>query len=88
MRIFPIADAGHLEHLHIHHFKIYISHCDRSVHSLKNIIKALGQRVQTMNNDLIRMDTLLSHVGVKPNMERIAWGTKGTWEELDDHTWD
>jgi hypothetical protein len=29
--------------------------------------------VQTMNNDLVKIDTLLSHVmGVKPNVDRIA----------------
>ena len=40
---------------------------------LKNIIQSLDNRVQTMNNDLIRIDTLLSHVeGVKPNVDRIA----------------
>ena len=40
---------------------------------LKNIITALDNRVQTMNNDLVKIDTLLSHVmGVKPNVDRIA----------------
>ena len=44
-----------------------------SVHGLENIIKSLDNRVQTMNNDLIKIDILLSHVeGVKPNVDRIA----------------
>jgi hypothetical protein len=44
-----------------------------SVNGLKNIIQALDNRVQTMNNDLIKIDALLSHVtGVKPNVDRIA----------------
>ena len=44
-----------------------------SVHGLENIVKSLDNRVQTMNNDLIKIDVLLSHVeGVKPNVDRIA----------------
>ena len=44
-----------------------------SVNGLKNIIGALDNRVQTMNNDLIKIDALMSHVlGVKPNVERLA----------------
>ena len=44
-----------------------------SVHGLKNIIQSLDNRVQTMNNDLIKIDTLLSHIeGIKPNVDRIA----------------
>ena len=40
---------------------------------LKNIICALDNRVQTMNNDLVKIDTLLSYIqGVKPNVERLA----------------
>ena len=41
--------------------------------SLKNIITALDNRVQTMNNDLVQIDAKMSHVlGVKPNVERLA----------------
>ena len=44
-----------------------------SVIGLKNIICALDNRVQTMNNDLVKIDTLLSYIqGVKPNVERLA----------------
>ena len=44
-----------------------------SVNTLKNIIGALDNRVQTMNNDLVKIDTLLSYVlHVRPNIERIA----------------
>jgi len=43
------------------------------VNGLKNIIQALDNRVQTMNNDLVKIDALLSHVtGVKPNVDRLA----------------
>ncbi len=44
-----------------------------SVNTLKNIISALDNRVQTMNNDLVKIDTLLSYVlHVRPNIDRIA----------------
>ena len=44
-----------------------------SVNTLKNIIGALDNRVQTMNNDLVKIDTLLSYVWhVRPNIDRIA----------------
>lgn len=44
-----------------------------SVKTLKNIIGALDNRVQTMNNDLVKIDTLLSYVlHVRPNIDRIA----------------
>jgi len=44
-----------------------------SVTTLKNIIGQLDNRVQTMNNDLVKIDALMSHaLGVKPNVDRIA----------------
>ena len=43
------------------------------VNTLKNIIGSLDNRVQTMNNDLVKIDTLLSYVlHVRPNIDRIA----------------
>jgi len=43
------------------------------VHGLKNIIQALDNRVQTMNNDLVKIDSLLSYtLNVKPNIDRLA----------------
>ena len=53
--------------------KFILASVTGSVQGLKNIINALDNRVQTMNNDLIKIDALLSHVvGVKPNIERLA----------------
>ena len=44
-----------------------------SVTTLKNIIAQLDNRVQTMNNDLVKIDALMSYaLGVKPNVDRIA----------------
>lgn len=43
------------------------------VNTLKNIIGSLDNRVQTMNNDLVKIDTLLSYVlNIRPNIDRIA----------------
>jgi|TARA_R110000803_G_scaffold97117_1_gene165252 hypothetical protein len=44
-----------------------------SVTTLRSIIGQLDNRVQTMNNDLVKIDALMSYAfGVKPNIERIA----------------
>jgi hypothetical protein len=43
------------------------------VTTLKGIIGSLDNRVQTMNNDLVKIDALMSHaLDVKPNVDRIA----------------
>lgn len=45
----------------------------KSVNGLKGIIMGLDNRVQTMNNDLVKIDTLMSYaLNVKPNIDRIA----------------
>lgn len=44
-----------------------------SVKGLMGIIKALDNRVKTMNHDIIRIDTLMSNaLGLKPDVDRIA----------------
>ena len=44
-----------------------------SIKSLTGIIKALDNRVKTMNHDVIRIDMLMSSaLGVKPDLDRIA----------------
>ena len=44
-----------------------------SVNGLKGMISALNNRVQTMNNDLVKIDALLSYaLNVRPNIDRIA----------------
>ncbi len=41
--------------------------------SLHGMITALDNRVKTMNNDVIRIDTLISTVvGIKPDLNRIS----------------
>ena len=70
---FPIAGAiaaGYFVFLTI---KFILAGVTGGVNGLKNIITALDNRVQTMNNDLVKIDKLLSYVnGVKPNVDRLA----------------
>ncbi len=70
---FPIAAAiaaGYFVFLTI---KFILAGVTGGVNGLKNIITALDNRVQTMNNDLVQIDAKMSHVlGVKPNVERLA----------------
>ena len=70
---FPIAGAIAAGVFVFTTLKVILATVTGSVQGLKNIINALDNRVQTMNNDLIKVDALLSHVvGVKPNIERLA----------------
>ena len=70
---FPIAGAlaaGYFVFLTI---KFILAGVTGGVNGIKNMIKALDNRVQTMNNDLVQIDAKMSHVlGVKPNVERLA----------------
>ena len=44
-----------------------------SVKSLHGIIMGLDNRIQYMNNDLLKLDILVSHaLKIKPDEERIA----------------
>ena len=70
---FPIAGAIAAGFFIFLTIKYILASGTGQVNGLKNIITALDNRVQTMNNDLVKIDTLLSHVmGVKPNVDRIA----------------
>jgi len=43
------------------------------VTSITGMIRALDNRIKTMNNEVIRIDTLISNtIGVKPDLERIS----------------
>ena len=70
---FPIAGAIAAGIFVFTTLKFILQSVTGSVIGLKNIICALDNRVQTMNNDLEKIDTLLSYIqGVKPNVERLA----------------
>ena len=70
---FPIAAAiagGYFVFLSV---KFILNGVTDNVKSLKGIIGALDNRVQTMNNDLVKIDALMSYtLGVKPNSDRLA----------------
>ncbi len=43
------------------------------VQTIHGMISALDNRVKTMNNEVLRIDTLISTVvGVRPDLDRIA----------------
>ena len=70
---FPIAGAVAAGAFVFITLKFILASVTGSVSGLKNIIGDLDNRVQTMNNDLVKIDALMSHVlGVKPNVDRIA----------------
>jgi len=70
---FPIAGAIAAGVFVFITLKFILAGVTDSVSTLKNIIGALDNRVQTMNNDLVKIDTLLSYVlHVRPNIDRIA----------------
>ena len=70
---FPIAGALAAGYFVFLTLKFILEGVTGSVNGLAGIIKALDNRVQTMNNDLVKIDALMSYaLRVKPNIERLA----------------
>ena len=70
---FPVAGAIAAGFFVFTTLKFKLSSVTGRVNGLKGIINALDNRVQTMNNDLVKIDTLMSYaLGVKPNIDRLA----------------
>jgi len=70
---FPIAAACACGYFVFLTMKFILANVMSSVKNLSNIITALNIRVKVMNNDIIRIDTLVSNaLGVKPDVDRIA----------------
>ena len=70
---FPIAGALAAGYFVFLTLSFILAGVTDSVKTLKGIIGSLDNRVQTMNNDLVKIDALLSYaLGVKPNIDRIA----------------
>jgi len=70
---FPIAGAIAAGYFVFLMLKFILDGVTGGVNSLKNIIFALENRVQVMNNDLVKIDALFSYVlRIRPNVERIA----------------
>ena len=70
---FPIAaacGAGYFVFLTI---KILLEGVQHTVESMRGIIMALDNRVKTMNSDIVRIDTLISHaLHLHPDLDRLA----------------
>tara|TARA_E500000178_G_C17036509_1_gene763700 strand:- start:1253 stop:1531 length:279 start_codon:yes stop_codon:yes gene_type:complete len=70
---FPIAGALAAGGFVFLTLKFILNGVTSSVNTLKNIIAQLDNRVQVMNNDLVKLDALLSYVlNVRPNVDRFA----------------
>ena len=70
---FPIAGAIAAGSFVFLTLKFILAGVTSSVTTLKNIIGQLDNRVQTMNNDLVKIDALLSYcLNVRPNVDRLA----------------
>lgn len=70
---FPIAGAIAAGVFVFLTLKFILNGVTDSVKTLNNIIKQLDNRVQVMNNDLVKLDALLSYVlNVRPNIDRFA----------------
>lgn len=70
---FPIAGAIAAGYFVFLTLRFILAGVTGSVTTLKGIIGSLDNRVQTMNNDLVKIDALLSYtLNVKPNVDRIA----------------
>jgi hypothetical protein len=70
---FPIASALAAGMFVFISLKFILASVTESINTLKNIMTNLDNRVQTMNNDLIKIDALLSYaLDVKPNIDRLA----------------
>ncbi len=54
-------------------YQLQLNKWTGQVDFLHNVITSLDNRVKTMNNDIIRIDTLVSSaLGLAPDTERIA----------------
>ena len=70
---FPIAGAIAAGFFVFTTIKFILASVTSSIDGLKGIIGSLNNRVQTMNNDLVKLDSLISYAfHVKPNVDRIA----------------
>ena len=70
---FPIAAAIAAGYFVLLTLKFILAGVTSSVKGMSGIIMALDKRVATMNHDIIRIDTKVSHaLGIPPDLDRIA----------------
>ena len=70
---FPIAGALTAGFFLFIILKFILNELTDSIKSLNNLITGLVNRIDTMNNDIVKIDTLISVAfNKKPNLERLA----------------
>jgi len=70
---FPIAAAMAAGYFVFLTLKFILAGVTSSVNGMSGIIKGLDTRVDTMSNELLRIDVKVSHaLGVQPDYDRIA----------------
>ena len=70
---FPIAAACAGGYFVLLTLKFILAGVTSSVKGMSGIIMALDKRVATMNHDVIRIDTKVSHaLDIPPDLDRIA----------------
>jgi hypothetical protein len=70
---FPIAAACGAGYFVFLTLKFILEGVTDGVKGMSGIIMALDKRVATMNHDVIRIDTKVSHaLGIPPDLDRIA----------------
>jgi len=70
---FPIAAALAGGYFVLLTLKFILAGVTSTVKNMNSIIQALDKRVATMNNDVIRIDTKVSHaLDIPPDLDRIA----------------
>ena len=81
---FPIAGACAAGFFVFTTVKFILASVTSSIQGLKGIVGSLDNRVQTMNNDLVKLDSLISYAfGVKPNIDRLS-ANEGKEDERRD----
>lgn len=70
---FPMAGAMAAGYFVFLTLKFILEGVTDGVKGMSGIIMALDKRVATMNHDVIRIDTKVSHaLGIPPDLDRIA----------------
>ena len=70
---FPMAGAMAAGYFVFLTLKFILEGVTDGVKGMSGIITALDKRVATMNHDVIRIDTKVSHaLGIPPDLDRIA----------------
>ena len=70
---FPIAGALTAGFFIFIILKFILNELTGSIKGLNNLINGLVNRIDTMNNDIVKIDTLISVAfNKKPNLERLA----------------